>query len=273
MVPYSKSSSFGIRARVLTRSGGGRMPRVLSERLGLPGEMHPGEAALLAVTVAANDLRIIVEEHLDNHGLTYLEFTVLTVLESAGSVGCRLAKLADALGIRSREMSVVARRIEEERWASKTRYPQDRRYMVHQIEPKGREKLGTVKVLEGPYDKICSALEASGVEEILAVCDRLGEAARGLEGVTLPRLRAHGLNRTQYLVLKMLRAAEPGGLRSVSIRESLLSVSPDLRRLLQKNETMWVDGDESGGGRRERGLSWDHTSRSRQTRGTRSCHE
>ena len=106
--------------------------------------------------------------------------------------------------------------------------------MVHQIEPKGREKLGTVKVLEGPYDKICSALEASGVEEILAVCDRLGEAARGLEGVTLPRLRAHGLNRTQYLVLKMLRAAEPGGLRSVSIRESLLSVSPDLRRLLQK---------------------------------------
>lgn len=210
------------------------MPRVLRERLGLTAELHPGEAAFLAVTVAANDLRIVVEDHLESHGLTQLEFTVLTILQSAGCDGCRLAKVADTLGVRSREMSGVARRVEEEGWASKARYPGDRRYTVHRIEPAGRAKLRTVKALEDPYDRVCRALGADGVEDVVTVCDRLGRAARWLDGITLPRLRARGLTRTQYLVLKMLSAAGPEGLRSAAIRDSLLTASPDLRRLLQK---------------------------------------
>src|SRR5262245_16123879 len=72
------------------------------------------------------------------------------------------------------------------------------------------------------------------LEERIAVLILRAAEFVGQQGEQL--LKFHGLTRTQYNVLRILRGAEPEGLPCKSVGERMISHDPDMTRLLDRME-------------------------------------
>lgn len=97
---------------------------------------------------------------------------------------------------------------------------------------------------KNPADTAVEGLDQRGVVAILGAADAL---RRRFATVLEPR----GLTLSQYNVLRILRGAGPGGLRTMEIADRMLEKTPGVTRLLDRLEAQgWVERRRSTRDRR-----------------------
>lgn len=160
---------------------GGVMGEILRRRTGLRTDLHPGEAAAIALAVAAGDIGALVEEVLGGHGLRSTEYVTLRILRGAGDEGLRHRDIRDRLLLGSPDLTRLLRRLEVAGYVARGPDPEDGRGVRHRATSAGLEALDTV---EGPlsllYDRLLNALGPECATALVRQCEHAMDVACGL---------------------------------------------------------------------------------------------
>jgi DNA-binding MarR family transcriptional regulator len=146
--------------------------KILQERTGLRHDPHPGEAVILALSVAAGDVGKPIADVLKQHGLNPTSYAVLRMLRGAGVSGLRHSQITERLLLGTPDATRMLVKLERRGWISRARDEADRRVVLHTITEEGRAVLDGLRApLEGVYDTIASSLGRKGVAAVVEACE------------------------------------------------------------------------------------------------------
>jgi DNA-binding MarR family transcriptional regulator len=101
--------------------------------------------AYLSVVRTSSTLMDRVEDLLKPHGITATQYNVLRILRGAGQGGLCRNDLRDRMLTRMPDMTRLLDRMEEAGLVKRSREQDDRRMVLTQITPRGREMLGELE--------------------------------------------------------------------------------------------------------------------------------
>ncbi len=154
------------------------MPEVLADRLGTRRAFPPGEELMLALGIAAADLGALVTKILEVHGLSHVQYNILRILRGAGESGVSHTSIMQRIAIGAPDVTRLIDRLEERGLVRRARDSEDRRRVLHRIEPRGADLLDRV----GPelsilHDRIEAAMPASRMRRLVALCEEVIDLA------------------------------------------------------------------------------------------------
>lgn len=152
--------------------------KILEERTGLRHAPHPGEAVILALSVAAGDVGKPIADLFKQHGLNPTDYAVLRMLRGRGAPGLRHSEITERLLLGNPDATRMLVKLERRGWISRVRDGADRRVVLHAISEDGRKVLDDLHApLEGIYDAIASSLGRKGVQAVVEACEHAISAA------------------------------------------------------------------------------------------------
>jgi len=150
------------------------MGHVLQYRIGASRPLPPGEALVLAVTVAAGDLGAMLDEVLSAYGITPRQYNALRILRGAGAPGISHGEIGRRLLARAPDVTRLMDQLVANGWAARVRSDIDARVVLHRITDRGVEALSAVATpLDERYALLRARLGAQSSESLVALCEEL----------------------------------------------------------------------------------------------------
>ena len=155
------------------------MGHILQNRIGASRPLPPGEALVLAVTVAAGDLGAMLEDVLSahGHGITPRQYNVLRILRGAGVRGVAHGEIGRRLLARAPDVTRLMDQLVARGWAARVRSDADARVVLHRITDRGSEALKAVATpLQERYEVLLARLGARSSQVLVTLCEQVIDA-------------------------------------------------------------------------------------------------
>ncbi|MDQ3149613.1 MAG: MarR family transcriptional regulator [Chloroflexota bacterium] len=153
------------------------MGQILQNRIGASRTLPPGEALVLAVTVAAGDLGAMLEDVLSAHGITPRQYNVLRILRGAGVRGVAHGEIGRRLLARAPDVTRLMDQLVARGWAARVRSDADARVVLHRITDRGSEALNAVATpLQERYEVLLARLGARSSQVLVTLCEQVIDA-------------------------------------------------------------------------------------------------
>jgi DNA-binding MarR family transcriptional regulator len=159
------------------------MGEILQKRLKMSGFESPVQEALLALLVAASELRANMDRTLSEAGacmgagITGEQFNILRILRGARECGGHpCGEIADRMIDRSPDITRRIDTLEKQGYVERERSAEDKRVVIVRITPKGQALLDSIapKLIEY-QNKIAAKLNEQELKQLSALCERLLE--------------------------------------------------------------------------------------------------
>lgn len=150
------------------------MGQILQNRIGASRPLPPGEALVLALTIAAGDVGTLLEGVLQTHGITPRQYNVLRMLRGSGDRGIAHGEIGRLLLARTPDVTRLMDQLVARGWAARVRSTDDARVVLHRLTTAGAQALQAVApALHARYEVLLNRLGLESSELLVSLCEQL----------------------------------------------------------------------------------------------------
>jgi DNA-binding MarR family transcriptional regulator len=152
------------------------MGEILKNRLKMSKFESPMQEALLALIVAASELRTKMDRILGAFGITGEQYNILRILKGAGEEGHPCGEIGNRMMDRSPDVTRRIDTLEKQGFVERTRSIGDRRVVNVKITTKGTSLLDSISPELHAFEKaVSNNLSEAQLHELATLCENLIE--------------------------------------------------------------------------------------------------